>query len=167
MISAFSLCEDAPLTEKPHRTGTDESAPTRMRQRGRTQDAARRPAHRYTQSAREDPLRTAQAAQSASSFFHALPSAKRKTDVSEQQLAFACARALISADAFITSTSHMLFTPRNAPTSGVSALRFDSAAATTSRYVRGSAPYKGGAPRDDSPRARYSRRNRVPETRRG
>lgn len=50
-----------------------------------------------------------------------------------RQLTFACARALISAEAFITSTSHALFTLRNAPTSGASELRFDLDAVITSR----------------------------------
>jgi hypothetical protein len=49
---------------------------------------------------------------------------KQKQKHSEHKLTFACARALISAEAFITSTSHVLFMLRNAPTSGASALRF-------------------------------------------
>ena len=48
----------------------------------------------------------------------------------------ACARALISADAFMTSTSCVLLTLRSAPTSGASGLRFDVAIA--SRYASGS-----------------------------
>lgn len=51
-------------------------------------------------------------------------------------LTLACARALISAEAFIASTSYLLFTLRNTPTSGASALRFDfdsAAAAITSK----------------------------------
>ncbi len=40
-----------------------------MQPQGRTQDAARRPAHRYTQSEPEDRLQRAQVEQSASSFF--------------------------------------------------------------------------------------------------
>jgi hypothetical protein len=87
------------LLKKAHRTNTNKSRPTRMRQRGRTQDDARRPAHRHTQSAHEDPLQTAQAEQIASSF-HSSPISqeKRQQHHSENNLTFACARALISAD---------------------------------------------------------------------
>ena len=80
-----------------------------MRQRGRTQDAAHRPAHRYTQSAHEDPLQKAQSEQIASSFHNSISQKKSQQHHSEYKLTFACARALISADAFITSTSHLLF----------------------------------------------------------
>lgn len=61
------------------------------------------------------------------------PKKKKKNHHASNTLA--CARALISADAFITSTSYPLFTLRNAPTSGASDLLFDfdSAAATTSK----------------------------------
>ena len=51
-------------------------------------------------------------------------------------LTFACARALISAEALITSISCALFTHRSSPTSGASGLRFQ--AGTTSKYDDGS-----------------------------
>ena len=156
--------EDAPL-KRAHCTTKSKARPTRMRQRGHTQDAARRLARRYTQSAHEDPLQTAQAEQNASSF-HNSPSAKKKKQKhhSEHKPTFACARALISADAFMTSTSHLLFMLRNAPTSGSSGLRFPCDAAITSRYVCASASSNAVlGSRNGWPRARYLRRSRVPE----
>ena len=53
-------------------------------------------------------------------------------------LTFAWARALISAEAFITSISYALFTLRNFPTSGASGLRL--CAGTTSKYDAISGP---------------------------
>jgi hypothetical protein len=64
-------------------------------------------------------------------------------------LTLACARALMSADTFMTSCSHLLFTLRRAPTSGASGVRFD--APMLSRYVSGSDFAKRGE------RARYRR----------
>lgn len=64
---------------------------------------------------------------------------KRKEDTATDTptpLTFACARALISAEAFITSISYALFTHRSFPTSGESGLRFH--AGTTSKYDDGS-----------------------------
>jgi len=59
-----------------------------------------------------------------------------KSNPKKLWLTFACARELISAEAFITSTSYSLFTLRNAPTSGESDFRFemDVAEAMTSKY---------------------------------
>ena len=94
-----------------------------MQRQGHMRDAVRRPAHRCTQSALGDQLQIAQAEQSASSFCFTINN--RLFLPRTPKLTFACARALISADAFITSTSHSLFTLRNAPTSGASGFRFD------------------------------------------
>jgi hypothetical protein len=61
------------------------------------------------------------------------PNSQKQIPPHHNSLTFACARALISAEAFITSTSHSLFTLRNVPTSGASDLRFDLDPAITSR----------------------------------
>jgi hypothetical protein len=72
MTSAFSLHlrEISPLTKKPTiatATRKEGESLTRMRRRGRTRGAARRPLRRYTQSTPEDQHRRAPAGRSASS----------------------------------------------------------------------------------------------------
>ena len=114
---------------------------TRMRRRGRTRGAAHRPSRKYTQSAPEDQLRRARAEQGASSIPPSRASAKERKErkdvtgtppIHRHPLTFACARALISAEAFITSISCALFTHRSFPMSETSGLRFH--AGTTSKY---------------------------------
>ena len=115
-----------------------------MRQRGHTRGAARHPSRRYTQSAPEDQLPQSPAAQSASSISSLARQRRKKEKTNTLSvncsllLTFAWARALISAEAFITSISHALFTLRSFPTSGASGLRL--CAGTTSKYDATSDP---------------------------
>ena len=153
MISAFSLRskrgEDAQSKEtkvviaRRRSEKREVTTLTQMRRQERTRGAARLPSRRYTRNAPEDQLPRSPAAQIASSNFSRARQYKKKGEDNEthsprstntlpNQLTFAWARALISAEALIIATSAALFTLRSFPTSGASGLRLD--AGTTSIY---------------------------------
>ena len=135
MTNAFSLEEQAQIRKPPGGSRWGGESLTRKPRQGRTRGAARRCARKHTQSALVDQPRTTQAARSALSD-RSNQQTSRKPQAPTALPTLACARALISADAFMTSTSCVLLTLRSAPTSGASGLRFDVAIA--SRYASGS-----------------------------